>query len=65
MINRTEVAVLEAPQGEVFAFLSRIENLPEWATEFARELKEEDGKAKVVNGLGESSSGSTQTPTRA
>jgi hypothetical protein len=53
MINRTEVAVLDAPQGEVFAFLSRIENLPEWATEFARELKEEDGKAKVVNGLGE------------
>ena len=53
MINRTEVAVLEAPQGEVFAFLSRIENLPEWATEFARELKEDDGKTKVVNGLGE------------
>jgi hypothetical protein len=53
VINRTEVAVLEAPQDEVFAFLSRIENLPVWATEFARELKEEDGKAKVVNGLGE------------
>ena len=53
MINRTEVAVLEAPHDEVFAFLSRIENLPEWATEFARELKDEDGKAKVVNGLGE------------
>jgi hypothetical protein len=53
VINRTEVAVLEAPRDEVFAFLSRIENLPEWATEFARELKEEDGKAKVVNGLGE------------
>ena len=53
MINRTEVAVLEAPKDEVFDFLSRVANLPEWATEFARELKDEDGKAKVVNGLGE------------
>jgi hypothetical protein len=53
MINRTVVAVLEAPKDEVFAFLSRVENLPEWATDFARELKYEDGKAKVVNGLGE------------
>jgi len=26
---------------------------PLWATEFARELKYEEGKAKVVNGLGE------------
>jgi hypothetical protein len=53
VINRTEIAVLEVPKDVVFDFLSRIENLPEWATEFARELKEEDGKAKVVNGLGE------------
>ena len=37
----------------MFAYLSKIENLPEWATEFARELRYEDGKAKVVNGLGE------------
>ena len=53
MINHTVVAVLEAPKDEVFAFLSRLENLPEWATEFARELKVEDGRTKVVNGLGE------------
>ena len=53
MINHTVVAVLEAPKDEVFAFLSRVENLPEWATEFARELKVEDGRTKVVNGLGE------------
>jgi hypothetical protein len=33
--------------------LSQVENLPEWATDFARELKYENGKAKVVNGLGE------------
>lgn len=53
MINRTVTAVLDAPKDVVFDYLSRLENLPEWATEFARELKYVDGKAKVVNGLGE------------
>jgi hypothetical protein len=53
MINRTVTAVLDAPKEAVFDYLSKVENLPEWATEFARELKYEDGKAKVVNGLGE------------
>jgi hypothetical protein len=53
MQARTVTAVLEAPKDRVFGFLSRIENLPRWATEFACELKYEDGKAKVVNGLGE------------
>jgi hypothetical protein len=45
--------VLDAPETEVFDFLSRVESLPLWATEFARELKWEHGRAKVVNGLGE------------
>ena len=53
MINRTVTAVLDAPKDEVFAYLSLVENLPEWATDFAQELKYEDGKAKVVNALGE------------
>ena len=53
MINRTVTAVLDAPSDEVFDYLSRIENRPEWATDFAQELKYEDGQAKVVNGLGE------------
>jgi hypothetical protein len=53
MCSRTVTTVLDAPKGQVFDYLSRIENLPDWATEFARELKYEDGKAKVVNGLGE------------
>ncbi len=53
MIKRTVTAVLDAPKDDVFEYLSRVENLPEWATEFARELRYEDGKAKVVNGLGE------------
>ena len=53
MISRTVTAVLAAPKEQVFDYLSKIENLPAWASEFARELKYEDGKAKVVNGLGE------------
>jgi len=53
MINRTVTAVLEAPRDDVFSFLSDVDNVPLWATDFARELRYEDGKAKVVNGLGE------------
>ena len=53
MINRTVTAVLPSPRDEVFEFLSKVENLPLWATDFARELKHEEGKTKVVNGLGE------------
>lgn len=53
MNTRTVTTTLEAPARAVFAYLAEIENLPRWATEFARELKLEDGKAKVVNGLGE------------
>jgi hypothetical protein len=45
--------VLNASQAEVFAYLSDVDNLPHWATEFARELKVVDGRYKVVNGLGE------------
>jgi uncharacterized protein YndB with AHSA1/START domain len=53
MRSETVTRVLPAPSREVFAYLSDIENLPSWATEFARELKVEDGRHKVVNGLGE------------
>jgi hypothetical protein len=53
METRTVTAVLDAPKDQVFSYLAEIENLPDWATEFARELRYEDGKAKVVNGLGE------------
>jgi hypothetical protein len=51
--SRTVTTVLPAPKREVFAYLSETENLPDWATEFARELKVVDSKYKVVNGLGE------------
>jgi hypothetical protein len=53
MRSRTVTIVLPIPKGEVFAYLADIENLPRWATEFARELKVENGRYKVVNGLGE------------
>jgi hypothetical protein len=53
MQARTVTTVLEAPRDAVFGYLSEIENLPRWATEFARELRYENGWAKVVNGLGE------------
>ena len=53
MQNRTLTVVLEAPKDRIFRYLSQNENLPRGATEFARELKYEDGKAKVINGLGE------------
>ena len=33
--------------------MADIENLPEWATEFARELRRDGDDYKVVNGLGE------------
>ena len=53
METRTATTILSAPKTQVFDYLSRIENLPAWATEFARELRYEDGKPKVVNVLGE------------
>jgi hypothetical protein len=53
VINRTVTAVLDAPKDAVFDFLAQLENLPEWATEFAQELTYESGDAKVVNNLGE------------
>jgi hypothetical protein len=53
MRSKTVTAVLPASHEEVFAYLADIEKLPEWATEFARELKRENGGYKVVNNLGE------------
>ena len=53
MNHRTVTATFSTPHEEVFAYLAEVENLPAWATEFARELKLVDGQHKVVNGLGE------------
>jgi hypothetical protein len=53
MRSETVTAVLPAPQKAVFQYMSDIEKLPEWATEFARELKRDGQDYKVVNRLGE------------
>ncbi len=53
MRSETVTAIVPAPQDAVFEYMADIEKLPEWATEFARELKREGQDYKVVNGLGE------------
>src|SRR5215207_7832420 len=53
MRNATVTAVLDAPEQEVFDYIADMQNLPEWATEFARELRRQGDDYKVVNGLGE------------
>jgi hypothetical protein len=53
MRSETVTAVLPATRKQVFDYMSDIERLPEWATEFARELKRDGQDYKVVNGLGE------------
>ena len=53
MRSRTVTTVLAAPAREVFEYMSEIENLPEWATEFARELRRDEQGYRVVNNLGE------------
>jgi hypothetical protein len=53
MRSETVTTIIPAPQTAVFDYMSDIENLPAWATEFARELKRDGEDYKVVNGLGE------------
>jgi hypothetical protein len=53
MRSETVTAILSAPQRTVFDYLAEIEHLPEWATEFARELRRDGDDFKVVNRLGE------------
>jgi hypothetical protein len=53
MNSRTLSLALPAPREEVSAYLSNIENLPNWATIFCKELKVIDGKYKVVTPTGE------------
>jgi hypothetical protein len=53
MRSHTVTTVLPASKREVFTYMSEIENLPEWATEFARELRHDEDGCTVVNNLGE------------
>jgi hypothetical protein len=51
--SATVTTVLDADAETVFDWMADIENLPSWATEFARELRRDGDRYKVVNGLGE------------
>lgn len=53
MKTETKTVHLNASQKKVFGFLSNIENLPQWATTFCRELKREGSDYKVINPGGE------------
>jgi hypothetical protein len=53
MRSETVTTILDAPQERVFAYMADIRHLPEWATEFARELREDGDGYRVVNNLGE------------
>ncbi len=48
MNSKTATLVLYAPKNEVFSYLSKVEHLPEWVTIFCKELKQLNGKYKVV-----------------
>jgi hypothetical protein len=54
MNTSTHTLSLNASKATVFAFLSRIENPPKWATRFCKELKKDrEGRDKVVTPQGE------------
>jgi hypothetical protein len=53
MRSHTVTTVLPASKRDVFTYMAEIENLPEWATEFARELRRDEDGYTVVNNLGE------------
>jgi len=52
MISKTVTCTVNKPKNEVFAFLSKVENLTKWASEFVDEVNLVDGKyiAKNPNG---------------
>ena len=62
MRSRTVTTVLPAPKREVFAYMSEIENLPEWATEFARELRRDEMATRLSTTS--ANSGSRSEPTK-
>jgi hypothetical protein len=45
--------VVPASPERVFGYMAQVENLPSWATEFARELRRDGDRWIIRNGLGE------------
>ena len=53
MNSVTETCVVPVSKDKVFKFLSSIENLPKWSTQFVKEISIVDGKYKAVTPIGE------------
>lgn len=53
MNSVTESCVVESPKDEVFGFLSNIENLPKWSTQFIQKVMLVDDKYKATTPVGE------------
>lgn len=53
MNSVTESCVVERPKAQVFDFLSNIENLPKWSTQFIKKIMLVDGKYKALTPIGE------------
>jgi len=53
MNSVTESCVVESPKTKVFNFLSNIENLPKWSTQFIQKVMPVDGKYKALTPIGE------------
>lgn len=53
MNSVTESCVVESPKTKVFDFLSNIENLPKWSTQFIQKVMLVDDKYKALTPIGE------------
>lgn len=53
MNSVTESCVVESPKAKVFDFLSDIENLPKWSTQFIQKVMLVEGKYKALTPIGE------------
>ncbi|MGI0027690.1 MAG: hypothetical protein ACREAD_07610 [Nitrosopumilaceae archaeon] len=53
MNSITETCIVSIPKDKVFQFLSNIENLPKWSTQFVKKLIVVNGKYKAITPIGE------------
>jgi hypothetical protein len=53
MNSITESCTVDYPKAKVFDFLSDIENLPKWSTQFIQKVMLVDGKHKAITPIGE------------
>lgn len=53
MNSVTETCVVSVPKTTVFQFLSNVENMPKWATQFVKKVMVVNGKQKALTPFGE------------